>query len=429
MRLHYLGTTLLSIHRISRRVLLFFAGIKLPLRRLLTFKILPSSPLVWGGKKKKEKRASHSINGPISIARTATPTPTPYPSTRTTTRRRRRRISTTPPTIPPFKPNHVFIPPLLLLFNSLSPHPTPTPTPPLRTPSFNRHRHNQPHRGSSRSHLQTLSIPSSITPLTNNDTGIDTPTLTTALSYISARLLQKTKVHHTFIVTGSILFSLFFRSKDFTKSVSLLQTSGLSGKEKEVLISAVLRAGEKFGIEREDWVNNGGEREVRRFGMVEEVGGRRRGGEVDELVARSLEQKVVVFSGDGMTLYAVDFIYELRRGLHLLSKTLENGGQEVGGYGEEGEEYEENEVDLEDMVELVRRLVAVERKGRGLRRGAVEGRYERLVFSDYAWMVLGREYERRFGEKGLKEDDEESEDEEEGGIMMADGESVWTDGS
>ncbi|KAK6515051.1 hypothetical protein TWF506_007403 [Arthrobotrys conoides] len=329
--------------------------------------------------------------------------------------------------------------------SSSTPYPH-TPTPPLRTPSFNnnnrRHNHHNPQpRPRSRPHLQTLSIPPP--PNSNNnetETGIDTPTLTTALSYISARLLQKTKLHHTFIVTGSILFSLFFRSKGFTKSVSLLQTSGLSGKEREVLISAVLRAGEKFGIEREDWVNNGGEREVRRFGMGggEEIGGesgnsggRRRGGgggsgEVDELVARSLGQGVVVFSGDGMTLYAVDFIYELRRGLHLLSRVLESGGEV--GENREGEE-EENEVDLEDMVELVRRLVAVEGKGRGLRRGVVEGRYERLVFSDYAWMVLGREYERRFGEKGLKEDDEESDEEEGEGVMMVDRESVWTDGS
>ncbi|KAF3310141.1 hypothetical protein TWF173_010056 [Orbilia oligospora] len=328
--------------------------------------------------------------------------------------------------------------------SSSTPYPH-TPTPPLRrTPSFNNN-NNSGRPRSSRPHLQTLSIPplNNNNPNDSNERGIDTPTLTTALSYISARLLQKTKLHHTFIVTGSIIFSLFFRSKGFTKSVSLLQTSGLSGKEREVLISAVLRAGEKFGIEREDWVNNGGEREVKRFGMGgsgEEVGGvsssgnRRRGGggggsgEVDELVARSLGQGVVVFSGDGMTLYAVDFIYELRRGLHLLSRALESGGEEIGGRGGREEEEEEDGLDLEDMVELVRRLVAVEGKGRGLRRGVVEGRYERLVFSDYAWMVLGREYERRFGEKGLKEDDEESDEEEEG-ILMADRDSVWTDGS
>ncbi|KAF3211402.1 hypothetical protein TWF192_007240 [Orbilia oligospora] len=328
--------------------------------------------------------------------------------------------------------------------SSSTPYPH-TPTPPLRTPSFNNNNNGSRPR-SSRPHLQSLSIPplNNSHPNDNNETGIDTPTLTTALSYISARLLQKTKLHHTFIVTGSIIFSLFFRSKGFTKSVSLLQTSGLSGKEREVLISAVLRAGEKFGIEREDWVNNGGEREVKRFGMGgsgEEVGGgsssgHRRGGgggggsgEVDELVARSLGQGVVVFSGDGMTLYAVDFIYELRRGLHLLSKALESGGEDMGGRGGREEEEEEDGVDLEDMVELVRRLVAVEGKGRGLRRGVVEGRYERLVFSDYAWMVLGREYERRFGEKGLKEDDEETDEEEEEGILMADRDSVWTDGS
>ncbi|KAF3128323.1 hypothetical protein TWF594_011654 [Orbilia oligospora] len=302
-------------------------------------------------------------------------------------------------------------------------------TPPLRTPSFNNNDDGGRPR-SSRPHLQTLSIPplNNNNPNDNNETGIDTPTLTTALSYISARLLQKTKLHHTFIVTGSIIFSLFFRSKGFTKSVSLLQTSGLSGKEREVLISAVLRAGEKFGIEREDWVNNGGEREVKRFGMGgsgEEASGssggnRRRGGggggsgEVDELVARSLGQGVVVFSGDGMTLYAVDFIYELRRGLHFLSRALESGGEEIGGRDGREEEEEEDGLDLEDMVELVRRLVAVEGKGRGLRRGVVEG----------------REYERRFGEKGLKEDDEESdEEEEEEGILMADRDSFWTDGS
>ncbi|KAK6530911.1 hypothetical protein TWF281_007744 [Arthrobotrys megalospora] len=304
--------------------------------------------------------------------------------------------------------------------SSSTPYPH-TPTPPLRTPSF---------RQRSRPHLQTLSIPSEAIHDQQIEDGIDTPTLTTALSYVSNRLLQKTKVHHTFIVTGSILFSLFFRSKNTTKSVSLLQTSSLLPKEKDILISAVLRAGEKFGIEREDWVNNGGEREVRRFGMDDSESppgssGRRSrrpgSGEVDELVARSLGQKVIVFSGDGMTLYAVDFVYELRRGLHLLSRALENGGEEEG---------EENEVDIEDMVELVRRLVAVEGKGKGLRRGVVEGRYERLVFSDYAWMVLGREYERRFGEKGLKEDHEESDEEEEGIVMgggMGDGESVWTD--
>ncbi|KAF3157492.1 hypothetical protein TWF569_000071 [Orbilia oligospora] len=301
-------------------------------------------------------------------------------------------------------------------------------TPPLRTPSFNNNDDGGRPR-SSRPHLQTLSIPplNNNNPNDNNETGIDTPTLTTALSYISARLLQKTKLHHTFIVTGSIIFSLFFRSKGFTKSVSLLQTSGLSGKEREVLISAVLRAGEKFGIEREDWVNNGGEREVKRFGMGgsgEEASGssggnRRRGGggggsgEVDELVARSLGQGVVVFSGDGMTLYAVDFIYELRRGLHFLSRALESGGEEIGGRDGREEEEEEDGLDLEDMVELVRRLVAVEGKGRGLRRGVVEG----------------REYERRFGEKGLKEDDEESDEEEEEGILMADRDSFWTDGS
>ncbi|KAK6500199.1 hypothetical protein TWF481_010548 [Arthrobotrys musiformis] len=217
--------------------------------------------------------------------------------------------------------------------------------------------------------------------------GVDTPTLTTALSYISTRLLQKTKVHHTFIVTGSILFSLFFRTRGYTTSVSLLQTSTLSPREKEVLISSVIKAGEKYGIEREDWVNNSAEREVKKFGIEE-----------GEVVRRSLEQGVVVYSGDGMTFYAVDFMYELRRGLWVLSEALEKG--EDGG--------------VEDLVELVRRLVAVEGKGRGLRRGVVEEGYGGLRFSDYAWMVVGREYERRFGERGLREDDEVEEVEEGG---------------
>ncbi|KAK6337385.1 hypothetical protein TWF730_002786 [Orbilia blumenaviensis] len=322
----------------------------------------------------------------------------------------------------------------------------PTPTPPLRTPSFGNSsntggRRSRQHHNRHQPQLQTLTIPSSSSPQPYQlNSGIDTPTLTTALSYISARMLQKTKSHHTFIVTGSVLFSLFFRSKAVTRSVSLLQTSGLSGKEKDVLISAVLRASEKFGIEREDWVNNGGEREVMRFGMGgggEDLAGGsgsgwRRGasGEVDEVVARSLGQNAIVFSGDGMTLYAVDFLYELRRGLHLLSTILSGGEQSREVAGEGGED-DQDEVDIEDMVELVRRLVAVEGKGRRLRRSVVEGRYGRLVFSDYAWETLGFEYERRFGEKGLKDEDEESDGEDTamGSGERGDGESVWTYGS
>ncbi|KAF3922404.1 hypothetical protein AA313_de0204196 [Arthrobotrys entomopaga] len=220
---------------------------------------------------------------------------------------------------------------------------------------------------------------------------IDTPTLTTALTHVSHRLLRKTKEHHTFIVTGDVLFSLFFRCKSSTRGVSIIQTSPLTTKQKETLIAAVVKSARKYGIEREDWVSNCGEVEMRRgFGMGKS--------EVDEVVAWSLEQKVVVFSGDGMTFYAVDFLYELKRGLWYLSME------------------EEGEVDVEDVVEVVRRLVAVEGKGRSLRRGFVEGRYERLVFSDYAWEMVGREYERRFGEKGLKDDD--------GGYDDA---SAWTD--
>ncbi|EPS45163.1 hypothetical protein H072_813 [Dactylellina haptotyla CBS 200.50] len=239
--------------------------------------------------------------------------------------------------------------------------------------------------------------------------GIDTPTLTTALAYTSNRLLAKTKSHHTFVVTGDVLFSLFFRSKPMTGSVSIIQTSALTDKQKDTLISAVLRAAEKYGIAREDWMNNSAEVDMRTVvGMGK--------GEVDEVIAWSLGQKEIVFSGDGMTLLAVDFVYEFRRMLHFLTRALEGGGED-----EEGET-----VDLDDVVELVRRLVTVEGRGRSLRRGVVEGRYQRLVFSDYAWMMVGREYERRFGEKGLKEDDEESDDEDEGD-RVGDSTSVWTD--
>ncbi|KAK6530149.1 hypothetical protein TWF694_003517 [Orbilia ellipsospora] len=229
---------------------------------------------------------------------------------------------------------------------------------------------------------------------------IDTPTLTTALTHVSHRLLRKTKEHHTFIVTGDILFSLFFRCKSFTRGVSIIQTSPLTPKQKEALISAVVKSARKYGIERDDWISNSGEVEMRRgFGM-----GR---GEVDEVVAWSLEQKVVVFSGDGMTLYAVDFLYELKRGLCHLSRELEGAG---------------GEVDVDDVVEVVRRLVAVEGKGRSLRREFVEGRYERLVFSDDAWEMVGREYERRFGEKGLKDGDDNYDEAE-----REDNASAWTD--
>ncbi|KAF3931931.1 hypothetical protein ABW20_dc0101067 [Dactylellina cionopaga] len=303
---------------------------------------------------------------------------------------------------------------------------SPTPPIPRRTSSI---RHHIAVSDTYRSNPSPIGRYNNNTPNNNNNNDnktIDTPTLTTALTYISSRLLHKTKVHHTFIVTGDILFSLFFRSKRFTRSVSLIQTSALTSKQKDTLISAVLRAAEKFGIEREDWVNNGGEVAMVRVGMMV-VGGRGDGEEVDEVVARSLVQKEIVFSGDGMTLLAVDFVYELRRMLYLLSKVLEGG--------EGGEETREGleEVDIDDMVELVRRLVAVEGKGRSLRREVIESVYGRLVFSDYAWMVLGREYERRFGEKGLRDYDEESDEEEEEGIVMGRGEidreSLWTDAS
>ncbi|KAF3940374.1 hypothetical protein ABW19_dt0202703 [Dactylella cylindrospora] len=245
-------------------------------------------------------------------------------------------------------------------------------------------------------------------------TAIDTPTLTTALTYISNRLLQKTKAHHTFIVTGDVIFSLFFRCKNITRSVELMQTSMLTYKQKDYLISAVLRAGDKFGMLRDDWVNNAGE-----VALAKEY--------ADEVVARSLAQKEIVFSGDGMSLIAVDFVYELRMMLHRFSKELEED------YGDEEGAGEGKTVDMDNMVELVRRLVAVEGKGRSLKRAWVEERYDKLEFSDYAWMILGEEYERRFGEKGLKADGEEDDDEdEEEGIIMAgarDRESVWTDAS
>ncbi|KAK6332894.1 hypothetical protein TWF696_002913 [Orbilia brochopaga] len=226
-----------------------------------------------------------------------------------------------------------------------------------------------------------------------SDTAIDTPILTTALSYVSNRLLQKTKEHHTFIVTGDVLFSLFFRSKRATRAVELLQTSALSAKQKEVLVSGVLKATEKYGITRDGWVNNAGELAMRRFDM--------RSSDMEEVVTRSFAQKEIVFSGDGMTLLAVDFMYELRKMLHLLSKEMDGG---EGAGSEEGPDA----VDLSDMVELVRRLVSVEGRGRSLRRRAVEERYEKLVFSDHAWRVLGEEYERRFGEKGLRDGDDGS---------------------
>ncbi|KAJ6258878.1 hypothetical protein Dda_5773 [Drechslerella dactyloides] len=220
---------------------------------------------------------------------------------------------------------------------------------------------------------------------------IDTPTLTNALSYVSHRLLQKTREHHTFIVTGDVLFSLFFRSKRTTRAVELLQTSTLSLKQKEALVSGVLKTTEKYGIGRDDWLNNAGEVVMRRLNM--------HGGDVEEVVARSLVQKEIVFSGDGMTLVAVDFLYELRKMLHLLSRELEggdgSGSEEMGG------------VYIDDMVELVRRLVTVEGRGRSLRKEVVEERYKTLVFSDGAWAVLAEEYERRFGEKGLREDGDE----------------------
>ncbi|KAF3909872.1 hypothetical protein ABW21_db0206258 [Orbilia brochopaga] len=227
---------------------------------------------------------------------------------------------------------------------------------------------------------------------TLSDTAIDTPTLTTALSYVSHRLLQKTKEHHTFIVTGDVLFSLFFRSKRTTRAVELLHTSALSTKQKDVLVSGVLRATEKYGITREDWINNAGEIAMRRSDM--------HGGDVEEVVTRSFAQKEIVFSGDGMTLLAVDFAYELRKMLHLLSTELDRGEE-----GSDGDQ-EGDAIDIGDMVELVRRLVTVEGRGRSLSREAIEERYKNLVFSARAWAVLGEEYERRFGEQGLREGDD-----------------------
>ena len=104
-------------------------------------------------------------------------------------------------------------------------------------------------------------------------------------------------------------------------------------------------------------------------------------------VTRSYDQRAVVYTSEGLTLLAVDFVYALQSKLARYSLAKEQGGQ--------------NPMEMNDMVEIARRLVTVENQGRSLTSGYMERLYTKLFFSQESWKQLSRTYEAKYGERGI----------------------------
>ncbi|KAL7268601.1 hypothetical protein RUND412_008772 [Rhizina undulata] len=194
------------------------------------------------------------------------------------------------------------------------------------------------------------------------------PEITRALEYVSDKM-RKRNIHVHLIIAGRALSCLLLKLRPTTHDISILQASPLSPRSLSILVQAVQKAGKKFGL-GVNWVNTQLENEMDHHYL-------------DNLIHQSLLQNEIIFSSEGLSLYAVDLFFALKSKLARISTHSTPQSR-----------------DLDEAVELLRRLVVVYR-GRPLPKGYIKRHYPRIEVTDQALLRLNSEYEWRFGSRGI----------------------------
>jgi len=224
---------------------------------------------------------------------------------------------------------------------------------------------------------------------------IDAPHIFQALEYLSKILWRKTQTHHTFIVFGKAVLVLFFRSQRFTKTVNILPTTTISTDSKlhSIFINAVQKCAAKYRLPSSWLSEHISSYETTTTTTITAITDVERQRDEEkrtiELISHSLDQNIIIYTSDGLSLLVVDIVYEFKCQLHKYSESLTRNVKS----GDEN--------DLDDIVELLRRLVMVENHGQDILRADIEARYPYLVCTDEAWNELSRAYFREFGERGV----------------------------
>jgi hypothetical protein len=101
----------------------------------------------------------------------------------------------------------------------------------------------------------------------------------------------------------------------------------------------------------------------------------------ESVIERTLLQNDIVFSSEGLTLFALDHCYALKSTLDKLSR---------GSW----------DASFSDAVDILRRLVYISR-GRAMTRGYIRQCYSKMEVTDNMLLRLNSEYERRHGHRGI----------------------------
>jgi hypothetical protein len=152
-----------------------------------------------------------------------------------------------------------------------------------------------------------------------------------------------------------------------SQSLSVLPVSSHSPKTLSTLVRSVRRAQKIYGLGG-NWINPQLETEV-----PEEL--------KSAVIQQSLLQNEIIFSSEGLTLFAIDHCFSLKFELDKLSR-----GSRTTSY--------------DGVVDTLRRLVYISR-GRPMTRGFIGHCYPTIDVGDQMLLRLNAEYEHRFGHRGV----------------------------
>lgn len=187
-----------------------------------------------------------------------------------------------------------------------------------------------------------------------------------ALDYVSERLSHKGQ-HITLLIGGDALSCLHFRDTSTCAGISMLPVSTLSASSMAILARTVHKAGKKFNLGA-DWLNNQLESKIERDLL-------------NQVVQQSLTQKEIVYSSEGLTLLAVDFLFGLKSKMNSLVGT--------------------NSIkDLDHAVALLRRLALIYR-GRPLTKGILASSYSTIQVPDSILVKVNATYEWKYHIRGI----------------------------
>lgn len=195
-----------------------------------------------------------------------------------------------------------------------------------------------------------------------------------ALDYVSERLTRKEK-HLNLIVTGEAFSCLHLNTKNHCSGISIMPASPLSQTEMTHLATSAKKAAKKFNL-GVDWINNRAQVKAEKQGYLSEV------------VQESLKQNEVIYSSEGLVLYAVDYTYALKSRLEELSMAGRDAPHP-------------SIASIEDTVAILHKLVHKKSRGRPVKKGYLSSHYPRIDMSDAALLRVGATYEWKYRKRGI----------------------------